>query len=213
MQILTLAMNLLLAAFTTIAAADDSLVKLSFIGNLSGNLSCTADCGNCCTGQTANDVGNNLMLNIGGSAISLNDYFNETKRTHSIRGYSYTAPGSCDMNSCSFFYVTSVDKNNDSPYNSQTQKITIPSVKVDDDKVFTVTLNQPYTIESLTEIAGSGADCSQGQVCMEGYTCTSYTGIAGNSLQNCEISCINKKYCPSGKSCINIADGPQNVCQ
>lgn len=199
----------LLLAYSLSCSAEVSII--TFNGTISGQMACTMDCGNCCTGRMVSDLGNNLNISIGSSAVKL-DAYGDDKLSHLIRGYYYEASGSCGMNSCSFFHITSIDKENKTVYKSQNGKLTIPSVAVDD-KNYSVTLTPPYSIEDAAEIAAHSGDCSQGQQCMEGYSCTTYHGISGMEFKTCEIPCIEKKYCPAGTSCLNIADGPQNICQ
>ncbi len=199
----------LLFVYSLSCSAEVSII--TFNGKLSGQMACTMDCGNCCTGRIVSDLSNNLNISIGSADIDLNAY-GDDNLSHLIRGYYYNASGSCNMNSCRFFHITSIDKENKTIYQPQSGKLTIPSVAVDE-KNYSVTLSAPYSIDAAAEIAAQGGDCSEGQLCMEGYTCTPYTGISGMEFNSCEIPCIENKYCPEGTSCLNIADGPQNICQ
>ena len=64
--------------------------------------------------------------------------------------------------------------------------------------------------------AKPGDDCSKGQACGVAATCVSYLGIAGArgpTFKTCEIRCTAKTACPSGTSCLTIADGPGQVCR
>lgn len=199
----------LLYAYSLTCSAELSII--TFNGKVSGNMACTMDCGNCCTGRIVSDLSNSLTISIGSSDVKL-DVYGDDKLSHLIKGYYYNGSGSCGMNSCSFFHITSIDKENDTRYKPQTGKLTISSVFVDEKK-YSATLSAPFSIDDHAEIVGQSGDCSQGQHCMEGYSCTSYHGISGMEFNTCEIPCIEKKYCPAGTSCLNIADGPQNICQ
>ncbi len=207
---ITLFLYLIISIISTASAAND-IVTLNIKATISNNLACTLDCGNCCTGQIATDTSNSSNITIGSSDVILDNYANDHS-THWIKGYYYNSSGSCNMGSCTFFHITSIDNNNESSYEPQTGKLTIPSVIVND-KQYSVILNAPYSIQEAIEIVEQGSDCSKGQQCAEGYTCTTYHGITGAELKSCEIPCINKQFCPKTKTCINIADGPQNVCQ
>jgi hypothetical protein len=61
-----------------------------------------------------------------------------------------------------------------------------------------------------------GDDCSKGQSCSAPSTCVSYRGIAGArgpTFKTCEIKCTKGSACPSGTRCVQIADGPGEVCR
>lgn len=210
---LTILTLFILSLNTTLAA--DSITKsasdIRFTGRLTGQLACTLDCGNCCTGHTAADTSQTLIFNIGSSGDDLSKIYNDGL-DHSIKGYFYQTTGSCGMGECTLFHITSVDQSDLPLYNSQTDQLEIPSVLVDDQKLFQADLSGPFTIKSASEISGMGEDCSKGQQCAEGYTCIGFFGIAGNELKSCEISCKKDIHCPIGQSCISIADGPQDIC-
>jgi len=60
-----------------------------------------------------------------------------------------------------------------------------------------------------------GADCSDSPtLCKEGQECVEYFGIAGHPFHDCYIRCgpTPARLCPEGYLCLDIADGPQNVC-
>jgi hypothetical protein len=192
---------------SSFSASENDLVTLKIKGSVSINLACTTNCGNCCTGQSISNTSTNIS--IGSSDVELTNYADKSE--HWVNGYYYVASGSCNMGTCSLFHISSISKN-ETIYNSQTGKLSIPAVSVDN-KQYKVVLNAPYSIEQAIEIVGQGSDCSQGQQCLEGLTCTTYSGISGAEFKSCEITCIDNKYCPLGKNCINIADGPQNICQ
>ncbi|OQK17390.1 hypothetical protein AU255_05785 [Methyloprofundus sedimenti] len=203
----TLSLNIPLAADNIIKNASD----IRFTGRLTSGLACTQDCSNCCTGNMVEDYSKTLNINIGSSAIDLSEIYNDGL-DHAINGYFYQITDSCEVGNCSLFHITSIDQPDLPLYNSQADYLTIPSVLVDDNKLYQVDLSGPFIITSAVEIAGVGEDCSKEQQCAEGYSCISYFGIAGNELKSCEISCENT-HCPIGQSCISIADGPQNICQ
>lgn len=205
-QILVFLLTMVLSQ-SSFSVPENDLVTMKVKGSISINLACTMDCGNCCTGQSISN--NSTNISIGSSDIELTNYADESE--HWINGYYYTASGSCKMGTCSLFHISSIDKG-ETVYNSQTGKLTIPAVSVDN-KQYKVVLNAPYSIEQVIEIVGQGSHCSQGQQCIEGLTCNTYSGISGSEFKTCEITCIDNQYCPSGKTCINIADGPQNICQ
>lgn len=190
--------------------SSQSPVNVAFYGTIQGNMACTLNCGNCCTGQTIS-LSPDISHAIGSSSVALDSFFSEAQ-SYWIRGYFYQSKGSCDTGSCTFFHITSVNSSETARYDSSSQILQLPKVLVADQE-YSATLAGPHQITQANEIVGQSADCSQGQQCAEGFECLSYTGIAGNTLKSCEISCIQGQYCPEGKSCINIADGPQNVCQ
>jgi len=54
------------------------------------------------------------------------------------------------------------------------------------------------------------------KTCAAGESCLSYYGIAGANgprFQTCATPCGPKRTCPTGKSCVTVADGPGDVCQ
>jgi len=61
-------------------------------------------------------------------------------------------------------------------------------------------------------------DCKEGDACgadcYSGQQCTEYRGIGGHLFCRCLIPCGPSpgRLCPEGYSCLDIADGPQNVC-
>ena len=203
-----LSLNITLAADNILKSASD----IRFTGRLTGGLACTLDCGNCCTGNIVEDYSKTLNFNIGSSANDLSEIYNDGL-DHAINGYFYQTTGSCGMGNCSLFHIVSIDQPDLPLYNSQTDYLKIPSVLVDDNRLYQVDLSGPFIITSAVEISGVGEDCSKEQQCAEGYTCVSYFGIAGNELKSCEISCEINTHCPIGQSCISIDDGPQNICQ
>jgi len=204
-------LNLLISLFAIADSSTNSAVTIQLSGKLSDNLACTLQCGNCCTGQTIDDSSASLNLNIGYSDIDLSTFYNDGK-LHWIKGYFYQAKGSCDSGSCSLLHITSIDTSEQALFQSQTGILTLPIVN-SDGQAYSATLSGPYSIDKVVEVVGQSQDCSQGQQCAEGYQCITYSGIAGNTLKSCELPCIDNQYCPFGKSCLNIADGPQNICQ
>lgn len=50
-----------------------------------------------------------------------------------------------------------------------------------------------------------GAQCSQGQLCLE------YTGFSGQPLATCEIPCTWKSDCPAPLDCVAVSDGPNQL--
>lgn len=62
---------------------------------------------------------------------------------------------------------------------------------------------------------GQGEPCPD-RVCANNLTCVEYYGFAGPAggvLTSCEIPCGPADQCPSGQSCITVADGPGQVCR
>ena len=59
-----------------------------------------------------------------------------------------------------------------------------------------------------------GRNCADGVACEQGQTCVLYYGIAGNPIYECLIECgpTPDRLCPEGFTCMDISDGPQNVC-
>lgn len=210
---------LVLLSLNTVTAAEihpaenpaKSASNISFSGHLTGGLACTLDCGNCCTGNIATDNSKTLTFTVGSSDADLKKVYNDGVE-HLIKGYFYSSSGSCGMGKCTFFHVTSIDKNNLPSYDAQSGRLSIPAVAVDGKTVFSAALDGPFTVAEAAEITGQGGDCSKGQQCAEGYSCVSYFGIAGNELKSCEIPCGKELHCPIGQTCISISDGPQNIC-
>jgi eight-cysteine-cluster-containing protein len=63
---------------------------------------------------------------------------------------------------------------------------------------------------------GQGESCAGDVPCAKGLTCVKYYGIAGPrgpEFASCERRCSGKGGCPSGQSCVAIADGPGEVCR
>lgn len=61
-----------------------------------------------------------------------------------------------------------------------------------------------------------GENCGEADACAQGLECVKYYGIAGArgpQFKTCEKKCDKKQTCPSGTSCITIADGPGQVCR
>lgn len=64
--------------------------------------------------------------------------------------------------------------------------------------------------------AAQGESCAGDVRCARGLTCIKYYGIAGPrgpEMASCERRCGAKGACPSGQSCVTIADGPGEVCR
>jgi hypothetical protein len=60
-----------------------------------------------------------------------------------------------------------------------------------------------------------GEKCGPNDTCGEG-TCVTYYGIAGPrgpAFKSCEIKCAGGVTCPTGKTCVTVADGPGQVCR
>lgn len=70
---------------------------------------------------------------------------------------------------------------------------------------------------SKASTAGIGEECGANDACAAGLVCVTYYGIAGPrgpEFKSCEVRCGGKtKSCPSGTSCVTIADGPGQVCR
>jgi hypothetical protein len=70
--------------------------------------------------------------------------------------------------------------------------------------------------EPVIDVAQLGSECGEGDRCASGLTCVKYYGIAGPSgpeFKSCEVTCAEKTTCPTGSSCVTIADGPGAVCR
>jgi eight-cysteine-cluster-containing protein len=60
-----------------------------------------------------------------------------------------------------------------------------------------------------------GQPCPEGR-CAPGLQCMSYFGIAGprgGAITSCEIRCGGAHPCPRNQECVQIADGPGQVCR
>lgn len=75
---------------------------------------------------------------------------------------------------------------------------------------------EPPRADTL-DLAQLGAPCGERGLCIEPTTCVRYYGIAGPSgpqFSSCELPCAEPgSTCPSGASCVTIADGPGAVCR
>lgn len=71
------------------------------------------------------------------------------------------------------------------------------------------------TTPDTTSKPVQGQPCPGG-VCADGLTCIEYYGIAGPAgpkFSSCEISCGDLTKCPDGQTCVDISDGPGQVCR
>jgi hypothetical protein len=62
---------------------------------------------------------------------------------------------------------------------------------------------------------GQGEPCPDHR-CAEGLQCLEYYGFAGprgGLLTSCEIPCGEGAACPADQHCVNVADGPGQVCR
>jgi hypothetical protein len=62
-----------------------------------------------------------------------------------------------------------------------------------------------------------GQPCGDQDRCLAGAECKTYYGIAGPAgpaFKSCEIPCSSDgKACPTGTTCVTVADGPGSVCR
>jgi hypothetical protein len=68
--------------------------------------------------------------------------------------------------------------------------------------------------DTCVSVEGLHGSCSTGAECATGQACVTYTGEAGDEFRSCEIVCTTeRRLCPNGYICVDVADGPQNVCE
>ncbi len=75
---------------------------------------------------------------------------------------------------------------------------------------------EPGPTEPAVDLAQLGSECGAGNTCASGLACVTYYGIAGPrgpEFKSCELTCGDKGACPTGASCVTIADGPGAVCR
>jgi hypothetical protein len=67
------------------------------------------------------------------------------------------------------------------------------------------------------DVAKLGDPCEEDGACPTGMACKAYFGFAGPSgpeFKSCELECGGARGgCPSGSTCVQIADGPGSVCR
>ena len=68
--------------------------------------------------------------------------------------------------------------------------------------------------DACVSTEGLWDDCTDSG-CHTGQDCVTFTGIAGNEFNECNITCgpTPDRLCPEGYVCQDISDGPQNVCR
>lgn len=216
--------TLLSLAWLLIAGSAGAAEPVSLSGTLQP-LACASGCGVCCATHLIKEGSSSLSILVGNSFTPL-EKFGDGLSIHRFTGRFYTAAGQCDVGQCTFFQIESVDQAQvaEPVYDPNTQQLEIPSAAiVDSDQHYQLVLTPPFTTGSLVELTepnriGQGDDCldAEGQ-CAEGSTCLAYYGIAGAGgprFKSCEIPCsLPGASCPSGQACINIADGPGQVCR
>ncbi len=218
-SVILLFFNLMLSA--SVLAAD----QVSLAGSLNA-LACPQVCGSCCGTHSITDTTGNIKLEVGNAFVELGKLANDGK-IHRFSGYFYDTAGQCGLNTCSLFAVESVDVEliPAAVYESTQRKLSIQAVVIDGDpdSSYRVLLDAPFNVVSAVDTTDSpaiaqGGDCSTSQsVCGSGTLCVAYFGIAGSSgpeFKTCEIPCSHPgARCPSGQSCVTIADGPGQVCK
>ncbi|MFH1437492.1 MAG: hypothetical protein ABIJ56_17430 [Pseudomonadota bacterium] len=78
-------------------------------------------------------------------------------------------------------------------------------------------LMHPWTEECVSS-EGLGMDCSATESCGgPGQTCLVWQGVDGTDFHTCEIMCERDdggaRVCPNGFECMDMDDGPENVCK
>ena len=185
---------------------------------------CLAVCGACCGayGVLEEINGGFTGIPVNGSAVTLEPY-RDTDGFQRFAGYFYEGSGACDVGTCTFFFVESVDQPlpADSMLDTSAGTLLIPSLVVDEDRRFDFRWRYREAAPDLTPLpilatVPQGDDCSDpGTRCEAGTSCLPYFGIAGGSgplFQTCEIPCRTVADCPTGQDCVTIADGPGQVC-
>lgn len=212
-------------ASSALAVLEEPMVSaVHFSGTLDGELACTLNCGNCCTGQMVTEQNNGFTAVINDLDDSFAQFLSDSE-THQVEGYFYQGAGSCGMNMCTFFKVTGIDSDQidiDSvvpKYASETQRLELPLLYVNKSRYYKVSLDAPYNIVDITKIMKQGESCAideEQRECDTGLDCLSYFGIAGGSgpeFFSCEIACESDSNCSNDQQCITIADGPGQVCR
>lgn len=190
-------------------------------------ISCTASCGTCCGSYLLQDASKQIKLGVGKSLVNLPG-LGGPDNLHKFTGSFYETTGQCGIGQCTLFMIEEVDAISDrqAVYNPDTDELEIPIATIaGEDEHYALTLKGPFNIQSITSI-GKNAFALQGQSCAEegaqcdnGLSCVSYYGIAGPSrpeFKTCEIQCSTSgstNQCPTGQSCVTVADGPGLVCQ
>ena len=215
----------LFCAMLSAAAFAAASEKLTLSGTIT-SVANAAACGVCNPAYSVVDTSGTVNLLIGNSFVDLS-LISDDKQVHQFTGFFYQAAGQCGINECTLFTVEEIDTQQISAptYNSSSEKLTIQSVVIDNDKddPYSVTLTPPFNIDSAIQRSSQvsipqGGDCStEGAVCSSGTVCLSYFGIAGAQgpeFKSCEIPCsLAGASCPLGQSCSTIADGPGQVCR
>jgi len=211
---------LFLACASSVFAAE----RVTFTGKLEPAV-CTAACGTCCGAYLLQDSSRQINVYVGNSFSDLSGLSGKST-LHRITGSFYETTGQCGLNQCTLFLVEEVDQEEGAVarYDPQTDTFEVPVAAIAAGKErFAVTLKAPFMIEQLTPL-GSIRKMTQGQSCAAateqcsvGLSCASYFGIAGTAgpqLSTCEIPCAQPgALCPLGQACVNVADGPGQVCQ
>ncbi len=199
--------------------------KVSLSGTVE-SLACAQACGICCPSHSVVDTSGTLRLLVGNSFVDLAK-ISDDEKVHQISGYFYETTGQCGIGECTLFAVEEFDAPRipEPTYNAADGTLTIQSIVTNniDNTRYTVTLSAPFNVDKLTEIApqnivSQGGDCStDSAICEDDTICVAYFGIAGPNgpeFKSCEIPCLQPgALCPSGQSCVAIADGPGQVCR
>jgi hypothetical protein len=198
--------------------------SISLTGSLQP-LACTAVCGACCGSYLLTDESDTLSFQVGISFVDITGISDDSS-LHRFTGSFYQASGQCNVNQCTLFAIESVDEPlvPETVYDPQTGQMHIPSARVgDSEERYSLTLSPPFHINSLVQLLsdkklGQGESCvEETTTCHAGLKCVEYYGIAGANgplFKTCEIPCgFSASTCPSGQSCVVVADGPGQVCQ
>ena len=70
-------------------------------------------------------------------------------------------------------------------------------------------------VDDCVSTKGLHDDCKDDvKSCQTGQECVEFLGFAGNPFYNCEIECGPRpeRLCPADFVCVDVSDGPSNVC-
>jgi hypothetical protein len=205
------------------ATAALAAEPVSFTGRLEP-AACPAACGTCCGMYLLQDSSRQINVHVGNSFVDLSAHSGKST-LHRITGSFYETTGQCGLNQCTLFLVEEVDESEGAvaTYDEKTETLEVPVATIDRKELFAVRLKPPFAIEQMTphsaiQKMSQGQSCaSPTQQCATGLSCESYYGIAGASgpqFKTCEIPCsVPGALCPLGQACVNVADGPGQVCQ
>ena len=217
-------MKYLLVVFFLFVSLVDAAESISLSGTIEP-AACATGCGVCCATHVINESSGALTISVGNSFSPL-ESISDGLTLHHFTGRYFQTRGQCNVGECTLFQIESVDQApvSEPVYDPQSQELQIPSAGILDSKEhYQLVLKPPFNSGSLVQLTeqgkiAQGESCAEtGKQCAAGTACLEYYGIAGASgplFKSCEIPCsLPGASCPSGQACVNIADGPGQVCR